>query len=48
MNSDTTNASNGRRRPSMTDEESKARRASIQAIMKDQLRRRREVLEIHY
>ena len=35
MNSDTTNASNGGRRPSMTDEESKARRASIQAIMKD-------------
>jgi len=35
MNSETTNASNGGRRPSMTDEESKARRASIQAIMKD-------------
>ena len=37
MNSDTanTNASNGGRRPSMTDEESKARRASIQKIMKD-------------
>ena len=35
MNSDTTNAANGGRCPSMTDEESKARRVSIQAIMKD-------------